>query len=201
VIGDKHRSDLFAANDAKLLLLALRFDPFRPIQNPETIGQAIQTPRCLNQSDIDLLEDYAGSAQQWTVFLSYRRSDQLFATRLADSLRSLGLSVFRDQESLRGGSEWRESIDNAIEGARDVVVLLGPKTHGSEEVRRELEHAFKCGTPVIPVLVGGDLGAWTDMPRLRALHALTGKRRAWATLAKTIAGSIGARELAVPPRK
>jgi hypothetical protein len=198
VIGDKDRSTLFAANDARYLLLSLRFDPYRPIQNPDRIGQAIQTPRCLNESDISLLEGYGAEVAKWSVFLSYRRADQTFAMRLADRLRALGLDVFVDQQALRGGSRWRKEIYQAIERARHMVVLLGPETHESEEVRGELEHAFDCGTPVIPVLVGGRLEDWKDMPRLHALHALKGKRKAWATMAKAIAGSIGVRELAGP---
>lgn len=61
VVGDPARSTLFASNDATLLLLSLRFDPFSPIdrgvassrgRHKETpdrskvIGQSIQTPRC-----------------------------------------------------------------------------------------------------------------------------------------------------------
>jgi hypothetical protein len=201
VIGDKERSTLFAANDARYLLLSLRFDPYRPIQTPDRIGQAIQTPRCLNESDIGLLEGYSSEVAKWSVFLSYQRTDEAFAVRLTDRLRALGLDVFIDQQALPGGSTWRREIYDAIEGARHMVVLLGPKTHESEEVRGELNHAFECGTPVIPVLVGGKLEDWEDMPRLCALHALTGKRRAWASMAKAIAGSIGVKELAGPRKK
>ena len=76
VLGDPSKSIVFASNDAKLLLLSLRFDPYLPIRAPKLIGQSIQTPRCLNENDIQLLEDFAVATDRWSVFVSYQNADK-----------------------------------------------------------------------------------------------------------------------------
>ena len=102
VIGDPQRSNFFATADAKLLLLALRFDPEGPINGPSVkqVSNSIRVPRCLSQSASNCskstqLELTAG------VFVSYqRRGEQKVAADLSDALQRAGVSVFRDQESL-----------------------------------------------------------------------------------------------------
>ena len=187
IIGDPGRSTLFASNDARLLLLSLRFDPILPIdhsigvkrRNKETadrlkkIGFSIQTPRCLNAADIKLLQDFASDADRWSVFISYRstKSDTGIATRLNAALRRRGVNVFRDKEALRPGQIWWPTLKRAIARSRHLVVIIGRTTHESVWVKREVRHAKQSGVNVIPVLAGGTLENWTDCG-LDALHSL-----------------------------
>ena len=72
VVGDPTQSTVFAPNDATLLLLSLRFDPYRPIKNIRKIGYSIRSPRHLNKLDIQLLEKYSEVPDRWRVFISYQ---------------------------------------------------------------------------------------------------------------------------------
>jgi hypothetical protein len=200
VVGDPDRSTLYASNDARLLLLSLRFDPFLPIdhssdptekKNEETtdrlkiIGQSIQTPRCLNKADVKLLRDFGAETDRWSVFVSYQRTeiDTKIATKLSAAIQRHGVNVFRDQEALRPGQRWWPTLKRAVGRARHLVIVIGRTTHKSVWVKREVDHAIKKGVNVIPVLAGGALEHWAD---LRALHALTYKHGRWYELVRQV---------------
>jgi hypothetical protein len=104
------------------------------------------------------------------VFISYRRSDtQMAAGRLRESLsnRLGGAAIFRDKDSIAGGTDWIRAIEDSLKAA-DVVVLalIGPDWLSARDDagkrrlddpedwnRLELEHALRLGRTVIPVLV------------------------------------------------
>ena len=176
VIGDERRSRFFAVSDAKLLLLALRFEPFRPISGPgaDQISNSIRVPRCLCQSDIGLLEENEENADRWSVFLSYRtEGEKELATKLHDALESAGISVFRDQEALRGGDRWWNTIQRAIERSHRLVVLVGPTTYRSGWVEKEVRLALDKEVRVVPVMAGGRLRDWGELEtELRRRHLL-----------------------------
>lgn len=125
------------------------------------------------------------------VFISYRRSDtQMAAGRLRESLAGhMGAeAIFRDKDSLVGGSKWADGIRESLVGP-DVVVLalIGPNWLSARNEagqrrlddpedwnRRELEMAFEAGRRVIPVLVDTPtMPAKADLPEsLRTLPEL-----------------------------
>jgi hypothetical protein len=176
VVGDRDRSEFFATADARLLLLALRFDPVRPINGPadNQVSNSLRVPRCLNPSDVQLLEENAARSDRWSVFISYQRRENLeLATTLSEALQREGVSVFRDQEGLRGGDKWWPVIQRTISRSQRLVLLIGRTTHESTWVRKEVEHAFDNGVRVIPILSGGDFQSWGEPgKRLSSLHAL-----------------------------
>ncbi len=174
VIGNK-QSKFFAANDARLLLLALRFDPVCPINGPadNQISNSIRTVRCLSQSDVELLESNVVHSDRWSTFVSYRRKDSKLAMELSEALQLQGLSVFRDLEGLRAGDEWWPTLKRAIARSQRLVVLIGRQTHKSPWVRREINYALKNNVPVVPVLAGGNFQSWGALgERLSSRHAL-----------------------------
>jgi hypothetical protein len=175
---------LFAANDARMLLLGLRFDSFLPIDHGSDrmkgIGESIQTPRLLNAADVKLLEVFGAEADRWSVFISYRRTpvDVKLASRLSTALQSTGLCVFRDQEALRPGLKWWPTLQRAIARSRHFVLLIGASTHESPWVRREVQYAIEKGVKIIPVVTDGAIGAWSDFG-LHEVHAVFHKRGEW----------------------
>lgn len=187
VVGDPNRSTLYASNDARLLLLSLRFDPPLPIDDEKdrlsVVGQSIQRPRCLNTADVKLLEDFGAEVDRWSVFVSYEHTDadERIATRLSKTLQREGISVFRDKEALRAGDEWWPALKRAIGRARLLVVVIGRTTHDSDWVKREVQHAIRGGVNVIPVLAGGTLDHWTNLG-LNDWQALTYGRERWSEL-------------------
>jgi hypothetical protein len=179
VAGDINQSTLFANNDAKLLLLSLRFKPYRPIRSADLIGQSLQTPRLLGMDDVQLLTEQAAAADRWSVFISYQHDDQEIAGRLSEDLQRSGIPVFRDKEALRAGEEWWPALQRAIARSRFFVLLLGTKTNDSEWVKRELAVAEKEGIPIIPVLAGGKFKDCAEFSKLKNRHALTIEPDQW----------------------
>lgn len=176
VIGDETKSRFFAAPDARLLLLSLRFEPFKPINGhaDNQVSNSLRRPRCLSKEDVDLLERYVSGADRWGAFVGYRRSCSLAQAReLSDALQLAGVAVFRDLESLKGGDIWWDRIQHAIARSQRFILIVGPTTHESKWTRQEVRHALKSETRIIPVLAGGDLGEWGDLRgELERLHSL-----------------------------
>jgi hypothetical protein len=116
------------------------------------------------------------------IFLSYRRADTAgHAGRLDDvfEARFGPGTVFRDVESIDGGTDFVQAIEKALAGARVMVVLIGntwsaeTKPDGTRRlddpadfVRLEVATALRKGLPVVPVLVEG-----AQMPGADALPA------------------------------
>jgi hypothetical protein len=51
------------------------------------------------------------------------------------------------------GEDWAESIVNALEGARAMILVFSERANSSPQVKREVERAVNLGTPVIPFRV------------------------------------------------
>ncbi len=91
---------------------------------------------------------------QKRIFISYAHSDGSdLARTLANSLRRLGFEVFLDSDSISPGEDFRFVIDQAIERATHLVVILTPEGVRSRQVRIEWEMMVnrRDGT-VIPLL-------------------------------------------------
>jgi len=115
------------------------------------------------------------------IFLNYRRADTSgHAGRLSDLLdaRFGRDAVFRDVESIDGGTDFVYAIQQAVGSARLMLVLIG-NTWATETtpagarrledpedfVRLEIATALRQGVPVIPVLVeGAQFPAERDLP-------------------------------------
>jgi hypothetical protein len=115
------------------------------------------------------------------VFLNYRRADTAgHAGRLTDLLdgRFGRGTVFRDVESIDGGTDFVRAIQRAVGSARLMLVLIGSTwatetaPDGSRRlddpedfVRLEIATALRQGLPVLPVLVqGAQMPAERDLP-------------------------------------
>ena len=88
-----------------------------------------------------------------TCFLSYSRSDEDFAMRLAHDLRSLGVEMWVDRFDIRPSEHWDRAIERAIRGCRNVIAVLSPRSVASENVADEISLAIDAGKPIIPVVI------------------------------------------------
>ena len=88
-----------------------------------------------------------------TCFLSYSRSDQDFALRLAHDLRALGVEMWVDSFDIRPSEHWDRAIERAIRGCRNVIAILSPRSVASENVADEISLAIDAGKPIIPVVI------------------------------------------------
>src|SRR3954452_19332041 len=119
------------------------------------------------------------------IFISYARSEEPRAVRVADALRGAGHRVWRDDE-LPAHRAYVEVIEERLRAADAVVVLWSAEAAKSEWVRAEADTARHLGTLVQVTLDGGipplpfnqiqcaDLNNWdgqADCPGWRKLVA------------------------------
>ena len=119
------------------------------------------------------------------IFLSYRRSDSRIHTeRIHDHLSSeFGVDhVFLDVDgdSIRGGDDWQQVLEQELIQSDVVVVVVGKtwedeiqkRADDVDYVRFEIETALAEGKKVIPVLVdGASMPARQSLPEsIRALR-------------------------------
>jgi len=111
------------------------------------------------------------------IFISHASEDDDFVRQLRIALESYQLSIWVDSRNLRGGAKLAPEIEQAIETARQIIVVLSPNTINSPWVRREIQKALevekrrKEANPsdsyrVIPLLLPGvepsALAHWFD---------------------------------------
>ncbi len=145
------------------------------------------------------------------VFISYRRDDAAgYAGRLEEALeRRLGRgSVFRDVLDIKPGEDFVQAIRARLQGAKTVLVLIGPRWAGSDAagqrriddeqdfVRLEVAVALESGAQVVPVLLpGADMPPEASLPPpLQALarrNAMSLGDEHWDADIARLADSIG----------
>lgn len=92
-------------------------------------------------------------AEDGTYFLSYSRSDQEFALRLAAFVRSHGISLWVDQLDIRPSEHWDRAIERAVTNCRGIVVILSPRSVASDNVADEISFALDGEKSVLPVMI------------------------------------------------
>jgi TIR domain len=88
-----------------------------------------------------------------TYFLSYSRSDERFALRLAKDLRAHGVAMWVDQLDIRPSEHWDRAIERAVSACRGLVVVLSPRSVASDNVADEISFAIDSGKSVLPVMI------------------------------------------------
>jgi hypothetical protein len=86
------------------------------------------------------------------VFISYARKDADFAQKLRRRLQESRLTTWRDIDELRAGEHWQQAIDEALQSAAALVVVMSPHATESQYVTYEWAFALGAGIRVVPVL-------------------------------------------------
>ncbi len=86
------------------------------------------------------------------VFFSYSRADSEFVLRLAKDLRSQGIDLWIDQLDIAAGDRWDKSVEDALEAAPSLLVVLSPASVESHNVMDEVSLAFDERKKIVPVL-------------------------------------------------
>jgi len=88
------------------------------------------------------------------VFLSYAAQDRAFAQRLSHDLRSMGFSVWRDEDAIESGAEWTSSVLDALLRACALILVGTRAAADSAFVRKDvLTFVQQKRGPVIPLLL------------------------------------------------
>ncbi|MEO1289445.1 MAG: NB-ARC domain-containing protein, partial [Chloroflexota bacterium] len=107
------------------------------------------------------------------IFLSYGRGDVYpkgtdnpvereahftIVEKVYKYLQTLGLKPWLDKFDLTADCEFTDSISQAIENSRYLLLFIGDHAMNSEWCAREWKHALKHCVPIIPILLKGDWG-------------------------------------------
>ncbi len=87
------------------------------------------------------------------IFISYSRQDQEFALRMATSLRETGMDVWIDLEDIPAGMKWSSAIQEGLDSAELMIVIISPNSMSSRNVEDEWQYYLDNSKPVIPVLL------------------------------------------------
>lgn len=83
----------------------------------------------------------SGSPGTFDVFISYSHQDHEAVDCLCEELRRYDLNYFRDGESIKLGTEWRQQLARAIDGCRYFVLIHSASADASGWVAEELSFA------------------------------------------------------------
>lgn len=137
------------------------------------------------------------------IFISYARSTEADAKRIAEALRGLGYSVWRDDE-LPAHRAYSEVIEERLKAARAVVTVWSAEAAKSHWVRAEANAALEAGTLVqlsidgaMPPMPFGqiqcaDMDGWTGDP------SAPGWRKVVASISELTGGPSAATAEATP---
>ncbi len=88
-----------------------------------------------------------------TIFLSYSRSDwETFVSNFANQLMGHGYDVWVDQQFLLGGSNWMDSVGEALNKCRLLLLVVSPEALSSKYVKMEYRYFINHGKIVLPIL-------------------------------------------------
>jgi hypothetical protein len=85
-------------------------------------------------------------------FISYSRSDQAFALRFAQDVKTAGVDVWVDQLDIPIGQNWDRSVEAAVRDCKGFVIILSPRSAASEHVADEVACALEGDKHIIPIL-------------------------------------------------
>ena len=87
-----------------------------------------------------------------TIFISYAHANSEEVLEIIKKLTDAGLSVWYDA-FIKPGSDWDESIENAIKNADVVLVFLSKAANDSKNVKQEYSFAIDQQKTIIPIFL------------------------------------------------
>jgi tetratricopeptide (TPR) repeat protein len=84
------------------------------------------------------------------VFVSYSVKDKATADAICAALEANGIRVWIAPRDVMPGSDWGESIIEAIEQSRVMILIFSANSNASPQIKREIERAVNKGVTVVP---------------------------------------------------
>ena len=91
--------------------------------------------------------------QMGKVFISYSSKDRIYVDKLNAVLRNGNIDIWIAPESIPVGSNYTECINDAIQSASAVVLVLSANSLKSPWVQREIERAVTYNIPIFSVQI------------------------------------------------
>lgn len=85
-------------------------------------------------------------------FISYSRQDGEFVRGLVRALEARGKDVWVDLDDIPKSADWLARVEQGIESAKAVVVVLSPALAASQICGQEIRHAIEHNKRLIPIL-------------------------------------------------
>ncbi len=85
-------------------------------------------------------------------FISYSRQDGEFVRGLVRALEARGKDVWVDLDDIPKSADWLARVEQGIESAKAVVVVLSPALAASQICGQEIHHAIEHHKRLIPIL-------------------------------------------------
>lgn len=121
----------------------------------KTRFQDRQPPCIPNKLQCQFISESLKNAQNGMtqVFLSHAKEDRDILGIIYDSLTHAGLTVWTNWRDIQTGTDFKESIDQGIEAADNIIYLLSPNALKSTWCQYELEYARSLNKRILPVYV------------------------------------------------
>jgi TIR domain-containing protein len=97
------------------------------------------------------------------VFVSHSEKDKSVADAVVARLEAESVSCWVAPRDIVPGADWGESIINAIESSRIMILIFTQSANASPQIKREVERAVNKGVYIIPFRVD-------DIPPARSLE-------------------------------
>ncbi|OUR92410.1 hypothetical protein A9Q87_08025 [Flavobacteriales bacterium 34_180_T64] len=88
-----------------------------------------------------------------SIFVSYSSKDRPFALGLTKELQNLGANVWIDQLGIKLGQNWDNAIDDALESADTVILIISPTAVSSQNVQDEVSIAINENKKFVPIMI------------------------------------------------
>lgn len=139
-------------------------------------------------------------ARMSEIFISYARSTEDQAEKIAEALRALGYRIWRDDE-LPAHRDYSEVIEERLRAAKAVVVVWSAEAVKSQWVRAEADLAREAGTLVQLTLDGAPLPLPFNRIQCPDLRGWGGDPAAlgWRKVAESVAELLGRAHAARDP--
>ena len=87
------------------------------------------------------------------IFISYARKYEAFAHKLATSLSHVGADIWLDITDIPAGMNWSNAIQEGLDAADLMLVVLTPESAASKNVENEWQYYLDESKAVIPILL------------------------------------------------
>ena len=100
------------------------------------------------------MRDEKATSRSWLIFISHGGGDTWVARRIAERVEQCGATTFLDDADIAVGDDFEERILQALDSARELIVLLTPWSLERPYIWAEIGAAWLKHIPIVGVLHG-----------------------------------------------